>query len=269
MDRTIQYDLMTQKIMDKMDRTIKYDFITPYPEICYVTKRSVCSKVEISFHLVEFGTEKFLPVVLPLFLIFFLNLINVSFNSTTDSLDYLANSATLALAMVFLVGNINNGLFTTSIFISLMLCSIPEEFLVNNTTTSKVLAFFFGKNDRLPAQMGCWIFGLSFFVPLINFINFYRKCRAIKYCCPPMEDFIDMEKEAKPFKVFTGKFEEYFSPIASLISEHKQLQLTKGYVIEDTDHEQRKHIHYSRNNWKASESDFFPGEASESDFSPV
>lgn len=258
-----QTETSTHKIVDKLDQTNNYDFVTPYPEVYYKMKldhhgnNSGFSKFVVSFYFIESGFSKFIEIVFPMLLIYFMNIINVSMNHITAPEDYLANSATFALTVVFLLNNVItksrreeifnvNTMYVLLIFISLMLCSIPEKFLATDHNLAKVLShkYMFDTHHLLPAEVGGYLFGFSFFIPFCNFVRFLYKCRDIKSLCPSRKDFTN--KDARPFNSLTHKYMEYFSPVASLITtkEHALLK-ERGYVVESAEDKKSTRLSYS------------------------
>mmetsp|Transcript_29078 Transcript_29078/g.57821 ORF Transcript_29078/g.57821 Transcript_29078/m.57821 type:complete len:471 (-) Transcript_29078:300-1712(-) len=243
--------ISTHEIKSKMDRSTNYDFVTPFPKIRYYVKNKSCSKFSVTFYLVDSGFSKFVTTIVPLILVFFMNLINCLFNEDMDSHDYLGNAATFALTVVFLLGRVvtktrmENGINTNSlyillIFISLMLCSIPArlhqklryrtytcDWKKENLDIQKCFV------NPVPAQVGTCIFLFSFLIPFGHFMLYFKKKREIRNGSPPKEFFdqttsIIRYKCSKPNAA--ERYKECFKPAASLIEEGNQI---KGYVVEE------------------------------------
>mmetsp|Transcript_20551 Transcript_20551/g.41141 ORF Transcript_20551/g.41141 Transcript_20551/m.41141 type:complete len:405 (+) Transcript_20551:306-1520(+) len=234
----------TKNIDDKMDQTYDYNFVTPYPEVRYVMKvdKDDYSKYVISFYLVDSGFNKLIAIVFPMLLIFVMTLFNVSLNEKTDAQDFLANSATFALAVVFLLENVvtksrkdkfltKNSWYILMVFISLMLCSVPAG----------EPSIFKMTHNPLWGQVGVIIFGCSFLIPIYNMIKFNRKNRDIKNNCPPMEAFID--ENVKMFKPLRDDFNKLFSPVSDLVKSTEQEQKDIGYVMKRIGPLRKKKLH--------------------------
>jgi len=247
-------------IKNKMDRSNNYDFVTPIPEICYTVKNNCCSKYSVTFYLVDSGFSKFVTTIVPLILVFFMNLINCLFNEDMESEDYLGNAATFALTVVFLLGRVvtksrmenginTNSLYIMMIFISLMLCSIPArlgqkiryrtytcDWTKENLDIEKCFV------NPVPAQVGTVIFFFSFLIPFGHFILYLKKKGKIRNGSPPKE-FFDQTTSIIRYKCSgtnaAERYKECFKPAASLNEEGNQI---KGYVVE----EKEKKIRYIR-----------------------
>ena len=98
-----------EQAKDKMDKSYVYDFVSPFPNVTYLydTKKKYCPKYSMRFMLIEDGMQKFMEIVFPIFLIAAMNHLNVlnaakalNTDEDVDAVDYLNNSATLALAVV-------------------------------------------------------------------------------------------------------------------------------------------------------------------------
>lgn len=181
---------LEEEAFTKIDRSKKYDFTKPFPHVQYFydTKKKYCPKFMISFLLVEDGMKKFVEVVFPMFLIGVLNTINVLSDDEDEPIDvsdYIANSATFALAVIFLLPNVmgtscvqkfftsNNG-FIITLFLALGLSSFPVAIA----------------GTRYISYAGAGLYWASYVFPIYNWVKYilffneqkYPKCkRSYKY----------------------------------------------------------------------------------------
>lgn len=174
---------------EKIDKSYIYDFVSPFPNITYLYDegKGYCPKYSIQFLLVEDGMKKFIEIVFPMLLIAAMNHLNV-INAVkaveqdkpdfVEAVDYLNNSATLALAVVVflptMIGTSRfhsvmqvNNLYISTIFVALTLSALPYS--VVETT--------------IPARVGTYLFWGSFLFPIINGLRFWMFVRAHKAPC--------------------------------------------------------------------------------------
>mmetsp|Transcript_50236 Transcript_50236/g.60429 ORF Transcript_50236/g.60429 Transcript_50236/m.60429 type:complete len:436 (-) Transcript_50236:247-1554(-) len=218
------------KIENKMDLSMNYDFVTLVPEIAYVIKKKDdCSKFHISFYVVEQGFSKFAKTVYPMLLVFFMNIFHVINNSEKgdnipDATDYIANSATFALTVVFLLETVipksrkeeffgMNTLYILIVILALMLSSVPKAMV----------------HTHWPSFIGAGLFGASFFIPVSNYVMFKHMKRKIrsKRC---IKNFIK-DKEGKPFKIFKDKFDDHFKSIKETFKSSESSH--EGYLVKE------------------------------------
>lgn len=185
-----------KEAMIKIDRSRKYDFVSPFPHVQYFydTKKEYCPKFMISFLLVEDGIKKFVEVFFPLFLIGVLNTIHVlsdhehlienneevdvtdarylkatSNNEPVSTTDYLANSATLTLAVILLLPNVMSTSFiqsfwtTNNLFIIIILSALGLSSIPYQLAKTRALAY-----------TGMGLYWTSYFLPFLNLFQYYR-----------------------------------------------------------------------------------------------
>jgi len=161
-----------EALKDKMDKMKSYDFITPFPKVEYLydENKKYCPKCKLTFYLVEVDNSKLVEILAPVFLISILNTLNVINTDTDiDIVDYIANSATLALtAAFFILPNIyskanrtksftNNTAYVILVFLGLSLSSFPEALI----------------GTRACAFVGMILLWSSFFMPLVSCFLFW------------------------------------------------------------------------------------------------
>ncbi|CAJ1946550.1 unnamed protein product [Cylindrotheca closterium] len=179
-----------EQAKEKIDKSYVYDFVSPFPNITYLFDNSAkkyCPKYSIQFLLVEDGMKKFFEIVFPMLLIAAMNHLNVvnavkairnGNEMEVEAVDYLNNSATLALSVVVflptMIGTSRfhsifqvNNLYISTIFVALALSSLP--YAVVETT--------------IPAQVGTYLFWASFLFPVVNGFRFWRFVRAHEAPC--------------------------------------------------------------------------------------
>ena len=207
----------------------------------------------VSFLLVEDGMKKFVEIVFPMLLIAAMNHLNVLnavwakqgwTNENVDAVDYINNSATLALAVVvFLptmfgrarfheIFNANN-LYVTSIFIALALSALPQALTNGNVW---------------PARVGAWLFWGSFLFPVINGFRFAFFVQAKRQALRPeffMDDAVGRVHPPGRFKPKADRdvFSE-FIPIKDLV-ELSEIRLAQmEYRVEEPPKAKFKIVEY-------------------------
>ena len=98
-----------EKVLGKLDKTKSYEFLSPYPEVSFLYdhKKEYCPRFIISFYCVKPGFQKLVAILLPMFLVFFLAILNVlndiHYAEGEDISSHLQVSSALTLAIVFVL----------------------------------------------------------------------------------------------------------------------------------------------------------------------
>ncbi|CAJ1940056.1 unnamed protein product [Cylindrotheca closterium] len=194
---------------EKIDRSYVYDFASPFPTITYYydTTKHYCPKYSVSFLLVEDGMKKFIEIVFPMILIAAMNHLNVinavwsvqgRTDETVEAVDYINNSATLALAVVVFLPTMfgrsrfhevftANNWYITTIFVALVLSALPHSIA----------------GSIWPARVGAYLFWGSFFFPIINGFRFLYFVQSQRKSLRPeffMEDAVGRVHPPSRFK---------------------------------------------------------------------
>jgi len=196
---------LEDKIAEKLDQTKKWDFISPYPRIYYEhdNAKGYCPRYVVTFYCYVSGATKLITFILPIFLVFFIALLNVIndyslyisdsskfvINGTmtdnitgtvsvlggdaiehgegADVLGHLQVMAALTLAAVFILPNIIDQSNRMSIYSA-------ENIYVILIFVSLLLSSFPGKllGTKVPETIGVSLLFLSFLIPLSSVYRF-------------------------------------------------------------------------------------------------
>mmetsp|Transcript_3455 Transcript_3455/g.4666 ORF Transcript_3455/g.4666 Transcript_3455/m.4666 type:complete len:430 (-) Transcript_3455:120-1409(-) len=210
---------LLEDLKDKMDKMQDYDFITPFPNVEYIydKKKKYCPKCRITFYLVQQGNSKMIEIIAPMLLISILNTLNVINDEKVENVDYIANSAAFTLTAAFILPSIfskanRNKVFTVNtvyvflVFVGLALSSFPDDMVGTNGF----------------AITGVVLLWLSFFMPVISFIRFWRFQNQVSPTQgrADIDDFIE-RKNYKQFNHEKDNFKEHFLCVGDVPTKDK------------------------------------------------
>jgi len=200
----------TELYKDKMDKMKDYDFVSPCPKVEYIydQKNECCHKCRLTFYLVEGGISKWVGILVPMLLVFVLDVVNVFYNDTENG-DTLSTSATLALTAVFLLPNIlskayrpkiiaTNMVYILLVFIGLALSSVTHEM----------------QNSKIAAYTGVALFGFSFIIPIVSFFKFSEYKQSI---LEEEKSFMKNDLKHEKFKHDVHDYKEYFQSMKDVM----------------------------------------------------
>jgi hypothetical protein len=135
--------------------------------------------------------------------------------------DYLANSATFALTVVFflptMIGSSRrqqfltlNNLYIILIFISLLLSSLPQQWV----------------GSKAPSEVGMWLYWISFILPIYNYFRYSKYIRENK---DRIHSEFFMKKNTEKKKSID--YEEHFLSIRDLVVSDRQALEEMEYNI--------------------------------------